>query len=175
MKALPGSRRRVLIVVENLPLPFDRRVWQEALPLRDARYEVSIVCPRGRGYEASYELLDGIHIHRHPLPHEADSAAGYLLEYGLSLFWEFVLAVRIALTRGFDVIQACNPPDTIFLLGRFFKLFGKRFIFDHHDINPELYEAKFGRQDRWYRLLRKLERWTFQSADVSIATNDSYR
>ena len=88
---------------------------------------------------------------------------------------EFGLAIRIALTRGFDVIHGCNPPDTIFLIARFFKLFGKRFIFDHHDINPELYEAKFGRRDIWYRLLCRLERWTFATADVSIATNESYR
>jgi len=175
MKASPGKRRRVLIIVENLPLPFDRRVWQEALALRDAGYQVSIICPQGRGFTRSYELLDGIHIYRHPLTVEADSALGYGLEYSLSLFWEFVLAVRIALTRGFDIIHACNPPDTIFLVGGFFKLFGKRFIFDHHDINPELYEAKFQRRDVWYRMLRLLERWTFATADVSIATNESYR
>ena len=175
MKASPGKRRRVLIIVENLPLPFDRRVWQEALALRDAGYQVSIICPQGRGFTRSYELLDDIHIYRHPLTVEADSALGYGLEYSLSLFWEFVLAVRIALTRGFDIIHACNPPDTIFLVGGFFKLFGKRFIFDHHDINPELYEAKFQRRDVWYRMLRLLERWTFATADVSIATNESYR
>jgi len=175
MKALPGRPRRALIVVENLPLPFDRRVWQEALALREAGYEVSIICPKGRDHTAPYELLEGIHIHRHPLPVEADSAFGYGLEYGLSLFWEFVLCVRIAMTRGFDVIHACNPPDTIFVIGRFFKLFGKRFIFDHHDINPELYEAKFQRRDVWYRILCRLERWTFATADVSIATNESYK
>jgi glycosyltransferase involved in cell wall biosynthesis len=100
---------------------------------------------------------------------------GYGIEYSLSLLMEFWLATRIALTHGFDVIHGCNPPDTIFLLGRFFKLFGKRFIFDHHDINPELYEAKFGRRDKWYRLLRRLERWTFDTATVSIATNESYK
>jgi glycosyltransferase involved in cell wall biosynthesis len=88
---------------------------------------------------------------------------------------QFGLAVRIAFTRGFDVIHGCNPPDTIFLIARIFKLFGKCFIFDHHDINPELYEAKFGRRDLWYRLLCRLERWTFATADVSIATNESYR
>ena len=174
MPALPG-KARVLIIVENLPCPFDRRVWQEALALVANGYEVSIICPKGRGYDASYEVLEGIHIHRHSLPFEADSAKGYALEYSFSLAVEFWLALRIAFTRGFDVIQACNPPDTIFLIGRFFKLFGKRFIFDHHDINPELYEAKFNRRDIWYRLLCRLERWTFQSADVSIATNQSYR
>ena len=102
-------------------------------------------------------------------------ALGYGLEYGLSLLWEFALALRVAVTRGFDVIHGCNPPDTIFLVALFFKTFGKRFIFDHHDINPELYEAKFARRDIWYRLLCRLERWTFKSADVSIATNESYR
>jgi glycosyltransferase involved in cell wall biosynthesis len=174
MKASPG-KWRVLIIVENLPCPFDRRVWQEALALRAAGHEVSIICPKGRGYEKGYELLDGVHIYRHALPVEADSALGYGLEYALALLMEFALALRIAVTRGFDVIHGCNPPDTIFLIARFFKLFGKRFIFDHHDINPELYEAKFGRRDVWYRLLCRLERWTFATADVSIATNESYR
>ena len=174
MKASPG-KWRVLIIVENLPCPFDRRVWQEALALRAQGHEVSIICPKGRGYDRSYELLEGVHVHRHRLPLEADSALGYGLEYALALCMEFMLALRVALTRGFDVIHGCNPPDTIFLIGRFFKLFGKRFIFDHHDINPELYEAKFGRRDVWYRLLRRLERWTFAAADASIATNESYR
>jgi glycosyltransferase involved in cell wall biosynthesis len=174
MTALPGNWR-VLIIVENLPCPFDRRVWQEALALRAGGYAVSIICPKGRGLEKSYELLEGIHVYRHPQPIEGDSALGYGLEYMFALLMQFSLAVRIALTRGFDVIHGCNPPDTIFLIARVFKLFGKRFIFDHHDINPELYEAKFGRRDVWYRLLCRLERWTFATADVSIATNESYR
>ena len=174
MTASPG-KWRVLIIVENLPCPFDRRVWQEALALRAHGHAVSIICPKGRGYDRGHEVLEGVHIYRHPLPVEANSALGYGLEYALSLLMEFALAIRIAFTRGFDVIHACNPPDTIFLIGRFFKLFGKRFIFDHHDINPELYEAKFGRRDVWYRLLCRLERWTFATADVSIATNESYQ
>lgn len=174
MKVSPG-KARVLIIVENLPCPFDRRVWQEALALLDAGYEVNIICPKGRGYERGYEVLNGVHIFRHPLPVEARTALGYGFEYALSLAMEFTLAVRVALTRGFDVIHGCNPPDTIFLIARFFKAFGKRFIFDHHDINPELYEAKFGRRDFWYRLLCRLEKWTFATADVSIATNESYR
>jgi len=167
--------RRVLIIVENLPVPFDRRVWQEANTLYEAGHEVSIICPIGKGHETWHEVINGISIYRHPLPVEASGAAGYALEYSMALFWEFVLAWRVLLTRGFDVIHACNPPDTIFLIGRFFKLFGKKFIFDHHDINPELYEAKFGRRDFFYRLLCRFERWTFQAADVSIATNESYR
>jgi glycosyltransferase involved in cell wall biosynthesis len=174
MTASPG-KTRVLIIVENLPCPFDRRVWQEAKALRAAGRQVCVICPKGRGFNRSYELLEGIHVYRHALPVEADSAFGYGLEYAVALFFEFWLATRIALTRGFDVIHGCNPPDTIFLIARFFKLFGKRFLFDHHDINPELYEAKFHRRDGWYRLLRRLERWTFNTADVSIATNESYR
>ena len=167
--------RRVLILVENLPSPFDRRVWQEATTLRDAGYLVSIICPTGRGYERKFEAIDGIHVFRYPLPVEASGAVGYAVEYAVALAWTFVLACRVLLTRGFDVVHACNPPDLFFLIGGFFWLFGKKFLFDHHDLNPELYEAKFGRRDFFHRLMLKLEYWTFRSADVSIATNESYR
>ncbi|HEU4646190.1 MAG TPA: glycosyltransferase family 4 protein [Burkholderiales bacterium] len=170
-----NGARRVLILVENLPVPFDRRVWQEACTLRDAGYAVTVICPTGKDYERRYELLDDIHVHRYNLPLEADGALGYALEYGVALFWSFLLSVRVLFTRGFDVIHACNPPDLFFLLGGFYKLFGKKFVFDHHDLNPELYEAKFGRRDFFYRLLLRLERWTFRTADVAIATNESYR
>lgn len=174
---MPNPRkRRVLFIVENLPSPFDRRVWQEATTLQQHGYEVSIICPTGKGYEKKYELIEGIHIHRHNLPLDAKGAAGYLLEYSAALFWEFVLAWKVFLTRGFDAIHACNPPDNIFLVGGFFKLlFRKKFLFDHHDINPELYEAKFGRRDFFYKVMLAWERWTFRTADVSIATNQSYR
>jgi glycosyltransferase involved in cell wall biosynthesis len=176
MTASAGKARNVLIIVENLPSPFDRRVWQEATTLKGAGYGVSIICPTGKGYEARYECLEGIHIYRHPLPTEAEGALGYAVEYSAALFWEFVLAWRVLRRHGFDVIHACNPPDLIFLVGGFFKIFlRKKFIFDHHDINPELYEAKFGRRDFFYRLMLTLERWTFRAADVSIATNESYK
>lgn len=174
-ESLPGRGKRVLILVENLPSPFDRRVWQEASCLRDAGYLVSIICPTGRGYEKKFEIIDQIHIYRYQLPVEAEGAIGYALEYSIALFRTFVLSWRVLLTRGFDVIHACNPPDLFFLIGGFFKLFGKKFLFDHHDINPELYEAKFGRRDFFYRLMLKLERWSFRTADISIATNESYR
>ncbi len=170
--AKPG----VLIIVENLTVPLDRRVWQEAMTLRDAGYTVSVVCPTGGPYKAGYQLLDGIHIFRHPLPLEADGAVGYLIEYSWALAWEFVLAWRAYFKVGFDVIQACNPPDTIFLIAGFFRaLLGTRFVFDHHDINPELYEAKFGKRGFFHKLLLKLERWTFRTADVSIATNETFK
>ena len=167
--------RRVLIIVENLPVPFDRRVWQEASTLRDAGYAVSIICPATRDYPKKRETIDGIEIYRHSLPHEAEGALGYALEYGSALFWELYLATKIAFTRGFDVIHACNPPDLIFMVAALFKPFGKKFVFDHHDINPELYEAKFGRRDFFYRLMLWAERMTFRLADISIATNHSYR
>ena len=167
--------KRVLILVENLPSPFDRRVWQEANALRDAGYGVSIICPTGKGYEKHFEEIDGIAIYRYALPMEAEGALGYALEYSMALFWTFVLSWKVLFTRGFDAIHACNPPDLFFLVGGFFKLLGKKFVFDHHDINPELYEAKFGRRDAFWKLMVALERWTFRTADVSIATNESYR
>jgi glycosyltransferase involved in cell wall biosynthesis len=167
--------KRILILVENLPSPFDRRVWQEATALRGAGYGVSIICPTGRGCEKHFEKIDGIEIHRYDLPVEASGALGYALEYGISLACTFALAWKVLLTRGFDAIHACNPPDLFFLIGAFFKLLGKKFVFDHHDINPELYEAKFGRRDFFWKLMVALERLTFRTADVSIATNESYR
>lgn len=167
--------RRVLIIVENLAVPFDRRVWQEATTLHAAGYQVAVISPKGSGYDSEYECLDGIHIYRHGLPKEGDGVAGYLLEYSAALFWEFWLAWKVFFKHGFDVIHACNPPDSIFLVGGCFRILGKKFLFDHHDINPELYEAKFQRRDMFYRLMVFLERWTFRVADVSIATNESYR
>lgn len=166
----------ILMIVENLTVPIDRRVWQEATTLRDSGYRVSIICPKGAQYTKTYEILDGIHVFRHPLPYEADGALGYALEYSWALFWEFVLSIRAHFKVGFDCIQACNPPDLIFIIGAFWKyLFGKPFLFDHHDINPELYEAKFGKRGLFHRLLLKLERWTFATADASIATNETFK
>ncbi len=173
--AVTHAGRRVLIIVENLPCPFDRRVWQEARTLRAAGYSVSIICPKGKGYEKGFEEIDGIAIYRHAQPFEGNGALGYLAEYTWALAAEFALSVRVLFEQGFDAIHACNPPDTLFLIGGFYKLFGKKFLFDHHDINPELYEAKFRRRDFFYRLMLALERMTFKTADVSVATNESYR
>ncbi|HTS71838.1 MAG TPA: glycosyltransferase family 4 protein [Terriglobia bacterium] len=165
----------VCIIVENLPVPFDRRVWQEARSLRDAGYRVSVISPRGKGYERNYEVCEGIEIYRHGV-WEASGAAGYLLEYSWSLTMEFLLTSRVFLKTQFKILQICNPPDLIFLVAVFFKLFGVRLIFDHHDLNPELYEAKLGRRSGiLYTLICWAERLTYKAADVSIATNDSYR
>lgn len=167
---------RVLIIVENLPVPFDRRVWSEARALKRAGHEVMIICPVGPGAEETYVAIDGIEIYRHPLPFEAKGALGYPVEYGAALYHELRLAWHIHRKRGFDVIQACNPPDCLFLIAALFKaMFGTRFVFDHHDINPELYEAKFASRGLVYWVLRGLERASFALADVSLAPNESYR
>jgi glycosyltransferase involved in cell wall biosynthesis len=171
----PLAGRKVLIIVENLPVPFDRRVWQECRALTAAGALVSVICPVGKGFEGRYEELEGVHIHRHPLPEEGAGPIGYLREYSAALFWEWTLAWKVLRERGFDAIHACNPPDLIFLVALPFKAMGKRFLFDHHDINPELFEAKFGRRGLFWRLLLLMERLTFACADVSIATNESYR
>jgi glycosyltransferase involved in cell wall biosynthesis len=167
--------RRVLIILENAPAPADPRVWKEALALRAAGYEVTILCPKHKGWRATHEVQDDIHIYRHPLPQEGESPLGYVLEYTVALFWEIVFSWWIYFRRGFDAIQACNPPDNIFLVALPFKLLGVKFLFDHHDANPELYLAKYDRRDLFYRLLVHLEKLTFRSSDVVIATNDSYR
>jgi len=175
MTASAGKPRKVLIIVENLPVPFDRRVWQEATTLQREGYVVSVVCPTGKGHESRRETVDGVHVYRYRLPLEARGIFGYVIEYGWALAAQFLLAWRVFFERGFDAIHACNPPDNIFLIGGFFKLFGKRFLFDHHDINPELFEAKFGKRGLLHRALLLAERLTFMTASVSIATNESYR
>ncbi len=171
----PTHDRRVLIIVENLPVPFDRRVWSEATTLRAAGYGVSVICPTGKGFEAPYEELDGVHIYRHTLPLEAHGALGYLREYSSALFHEVRLAWKIRRRHGFDVIHGCNPPDLIFLVSWLFRPFGVRFLFDHHDICPELFEAKFGKRGLLYAVTRFFEKLTFKAATVSIATNESYK
>ena len=171
----PLAGRRVLMIVENLPLPFDRRAWQECRTLRAAGAEVAVIFPTGKGHDARYECLEGIHIYRHPLPVDARGALGYLAEYTAALWHETWLAWRIFRRHGFDTIHACNPPDLIFLVALPFKLMRRAFVFDHHDINPELYEAKFNRRGLFWRILMLAERLTFAAADVVISTNDSYR
>lgn len=171
-----GVKGRILILVENLPVPFDRRIWQEAKSLHRAGYIVSIICPKGKGQNAAEEELDGIHIYRHSLPFEAEGALGYLFEYGIALFHQARLAIRIRRRHGFDVIQAANPPDLMFLTVLPWKIFfGTRFVFDHHDLCPELFEVKFARRGFLWSVMGWLERRTFALADASIATNETFR
>lgn len=168
--------RRVLIVVENLPVPLDRRVWLEANALTQAGYKVTVLCPTGRGWDKHREEIDGIEIYRYPEPPEAHSGAvAYAREYLLSMWHWFRLAPRIRREQGFDVIQGCNPPDLIFLLALWYRIRGVRYLFDHHDVCPELFEAKFGKRGILYWVMRIWERMTFATASVSIATNESFR
>ncbi|MEJ7810905.1 MAG: glycosyltransferase family 4 protein [Gemmatimonadaceae bacterium] len=170
-------KRRVLIVVQNLPVPFDRRVWLEATALQRAGYEVSVICPKARGYTKSFELLEGVHIHRYHLPIDARGRLGFIAEFAWCFACTLLKSVRVAVRGpGFDVIHACNPPEIYWVLARLWRLAGKRFLFDHHDLSPEMYAAKFGRNGGLlYRGLLFLERKTFETADVVIATNESYK
>lgn len=175
-----STGRGALILVENLPVPFDRRVWQEAQALREAGWRVSVICPTGKGCDALRETVDGIEIYRHRLPVDARGAASYLVEYLWALGAQLRLSFRVRREQGFDVIQACNPPDLMFLVAAVHKLlFRTRFIFDHHDLSPELFEAKFGRGGLFrgltLRLLRLAERATFALADASVATNETFK
>jgi glycosyltransferase involved in cell wall biosynthesis len=170
---LAGS---VLFIVENLPLPFDRRVWMEATTLRAAGFDVAVICPKGKGFEAPYEYLEGVHIYRHDLAPEGNSLQGYAREYASALWGEWRLARRVWRTHGIDVVHICNPPDLLFLVAGWHKLLHKaHVIFDQHDLMPELYEAKFARRDMGYRLMKVMERLTYATANVVISTNESYR
>ena len=169
------SGKHILIIVENLPVPFDRRVWQEANTLMENGAKVSIICPKMKGYTKSYETINGIEIYRHSLPLEAKGASGYLLEYSIALFWEFFLSLKIFFKKRFHIIHGCNPPDLIFIVALFFKLFVVKYVFDHHDINPELYIAKYNKKGFFYKFLLLTERLTFATANYSIATNESYK
>lgn len=170
------AKRRVLIVVENLPVPLDRRVWLEATTLKNAGYHVSVICPMGRGWDKAYEEIDGVHIYRHTEPTEAHSGAiAYAREYGFAIWHWFRLARKVRREQGFDVIHGCNPPDLIFLLALWYRLRGTRYLFDHHDVSPELFEAKFAKKGLLYKAMLILERLTFATCQVSIATNESFR
>jgi len=168
-------KRKILIIVENLPVPFDSRVWKEACALKDAGFEVTVLCPRGKSYNKGREVLEGVHIYRHPMPKEGNSAFGYVWEYGWAFFWEWLYTWWIFFARGFQVIQGCNPPDNIFLIALPFRIFGVRYIFDHHDANPELYYSKYERKDAFYKAQVWLEKMTYRTADVVMATNESYK
>jgi glycosyltransferase involved in cell wall biosynthesis len=167
----------VLIIVQNLPVPFDRRVWLEATTLQHSGFQVSVICPKMKGWNQSHEVIDGVEIYRYPLPIDARGVIGYVSEFTWCFLCTALLSIRVAISgKGFAVIHACNPPETYWLLGRFWRLFGKRFLFDHHDLSPEMYLAKFSSpRESVYRALRWLERRTFKTARVVITTNESHK
>lgn len=169
-----GRGRRALILVENLSVPFDRRVWQECTTLRDAGWTVDVICPQGTKRDTEPEaVIDGVRIHRYPLRAATGGPAGYLQEYGAALWHTARLARKVGPV---DVVHACNPPDLLFLPALWLKRRGARFVFDQHDLVPELYLSRFDRgEDLLYRGVCALERRTYRAADVVLSTNESYR
>ena len=167
--------KRILILVENLPVPMDRRVWMEATTLTETGYQVSVICPKGK-YPKFHEILENIAIYRYPLP-SFSGVFGHLLEYGIALLFTSILTWIVFFREGFDAIQSANPPDLFFLIGGFFKLFGKKYIFDHHDLMPEICDSRWKgwKHKLTYNLSIWAEKRTFKTADRVISTNESYR
>ncbi|MGH3870116.1 MAG: glycosyltransferase family 4 protein [Pseudonocardiaceae bacterium] len=175
-------RQHVLIIVQNLPVPLDRRVWLECQALCESGYAVSVICPKGPG-DPRYEVLDGVYLYKYRPAPSASGALGYLAEFVYCWLRAAVLSVRVNKRQPIAVIQACNPPDTYWALARLWRwASGGRvtFVFDHHDLNPEVYVSRFGKPTSvlsrlQLRVLRWLERRTFRTADHVISTNESYR
>ncbi len=171
-----GTKPAILILVENLPVPLDRRVWQESCALRDAGYEVIVICPQMRGYTQAEEVLDGIQIYRHWISEEAGGFVGFFREYASALWGEWWLVLKAWRRHRFRLIHLCNPPDLLWLVAWPFRVFGGvRIIFDIHDVWPEMFEAKFGRRGLFYWAVRFMERMTHATAHVALATNESVR
>jgi glycosyltransferase involved in cell wall biosynthesis len=178
MQLIHGLSRgtHVVIMVQNLPVPFDRRVWQEALALTASGYQVHVICPRSRDYPRRRETLHGVRIYRYRPGPEAQRLAGYLVEYLVDICAQLRIALTIRARHRIAVVQICNPPDLLFLAALPLVALGARLIYDHHDACPELLAAKGHRENGpVVRLAGLLERLTYQCADVSIETNESYR
>lgn len=169
------KRKHILFIVENNPVPHDVRVWSEALAAKEYGYDVSIICPKNEKASDGYSRMEGIEIYRHFTPFEADGKYAFLVEYANAIFWELLLSIWIFFKKPFHCIHSANPPDHVFLIAILFKLFGVKYIFDHHDICPENYVAKFNRKDLFHRVLSIMERMTFSCADLVISTNESYK
>lgn len=166
---------RVLIIVQNLPVPTDRRVWLECQALAAAGHEVSVICPKGPG-DPTHEFLDGVHLYKYAPAPATEGVASFVFEFAYCWLRTLLLSLRALRRPGFDVIQTCNPPDTYFALAALYRLAGKRFVFDQHDLCPETYESRFDRPSRpLLRALRLFEQLTYRLADRVIATNESYR
>jgi glycosyltransferase involved in cell wall biosynthesis len=171
------SKKGILIIVENLPVPFDRRVWMEATTLRASGYEVSVICPEGKDFNKKFEVLEGIRIYRYPTPPPTMNKLSYAWEFPYCWVQSLRLAGRAWRDRHFAAIHACNPPDTFFGIGLLYKLLHRtKFVYDQHDLCPELYLSRFGGGRAFYfGLLRVLEWATYRTADMVISTNESYK
>lgn len=167
----------ILILVENLSVPFDRRVWQESCALVEAGFRVTVICPAGEKRDRELDVtIDGVRILRYPLRAAAGGPAGYAREYGSALWHTSRLAMKVRREMPVDVVQACNPPDLLFLVALLLRPWGARFVFDHHDLVPELFLSRFpGRRPVLHGMTKIVERLTFAAADGVISTNESYR
>jgi len=164
------------MLLENQPYPQDHRVRREAVALARAGYRVSVIC-HCSGTQPWREILDGVRVYRFWAPSPASGFLGYLWEYGYCTVASFAMSLLVFFGEGFDVVHAHNPPETFVLIGAFYKLFGKRFVFDHHDLSPEMYRARFadGGSRIVYEALILFEKLTCMVADHVIATNESYK
>jgi glycosyltransferase involved in cell wall biosynthesis len=169
--------RHILILVENLSVPFDRRVWQESSALVEAGYRVTVICPMGTTQDREPDVtIDGVRILRYPLRAAEGGPLGYLREYALALWHTTRLALRVRRNDPVDAVHACNPPDLLFLVAALLRSVGAKFVFDHHDLVPELFLSRFPRGGPiLYWATRLLERLTLAAADAVISTNESYR
>jgi glycosyltransferase involved in cell wall biosynthesis len=167
---------RVLIIVQNLPVPFDRRVWLECQALVADGYQVAVVCPKGKG-DPAYQVVDTVQLYKYRPYAPGGSKLGFIAEYGYSFLGTAWLTLKARRSGRFAVMQACNPPDIFWPIALAFRLLDRtRFVFDHHDLCPELYESRFPNGPKLpYRALRAMERRTHRAADHVISTNDSYR
>ena len=170
-------RRHILILVENLSVPADRRVWQESRALVDAGFEVTVICPTGANHDREREaVIEGVRILRYPLRTSSGGLLGYLREYTAALWHTLRLAIKVRRAGRIDIVHACNPPDLLFLIALALRPGGTRFVFDHHDLVPELFVSRFPGGGRLlYRLTSYAERLTFAAADAVISTNESYQ
>jgi glycosyltransferase involved in cell wall biosynthesis len=170
------ANNRILMLLENLPFPQDLRVRREAYALHAAGYRVTVICPAQKG-QPFRETVNGVRVLRYPAPPAANGLVGYVWEYGYSMLASFFFSALVFFGEGFDVVHAHNPPDTFVFIAVFYKLFGKRFIYDHHDLSPEMYQARFpgGGNPAVYRVLVWLEKLSCRLADHVIVTNESYK
>lgn len=168
---------KVLMLIENCPVPLDNRVWAEAITLRDHGFQVSIIGPKGPTQDReSYICVEDIHIYRYGLPATTSKYTSYIIEYSIAMLMTFLLSFKVLFHRGFDVVHVANPPDTLFMIGLFYRLFGKKFIFDQHDLSPEVFQVKFqGNMKLLQKLLLFLEWCSYRTADLVITPNLSVK
>lgn len=187
-----GYAGKVLMLVEN-SLPWDHRICKEAQMLQRSGYKVTVLSLKWKG-QKTREILNGAIVYRIPqlelfekkasgnngafsrIFAQIKSFTGYFVEYFYFSFMCFLLSFYVLIREGFDVVHAHNPPDTLFIIGAFYKIFGKKFVFDHHDLSPELYLSRFNCEKNFiYKVLEAFEKLSLKCADVTIATNESYK